>query len=63
MAEIVTGLGEPAERAAWVPVQRLPETRSDERQHILDDMCWCRPVTVPPSAGGPLLVHKRPADD
>ena len=22
----------------------LPETGSDERMHILDDTCWCRPV-------------------
>jgi hypothetical protein len=22
----------------------LPETSSDERMHILDDTCWCKPI-------------------
>jgi hypothetical protein len=26
------------------PVQILPPTRSDERMHILDETCWCRPI-------------------
>jgi hypothetical protein len=22
----------------------VPETSSDERQHVMDDTCWCRPL-------------------
>lgn len=22
----------------------VPETSSDERMHVLDDTCWCRPI-------------------
>jgi hypothetical protein len=25
-------------------VQSLPSTASDERQHVLDDSCWCHPT-------------------
>lgn len=40
----------------------LPETGSDERMHVLDDTCWCRPVLaardVPGRRREYYLTHK-----
>lgn len=44
-------------------VHVLPETSSDERMHILDDTCWCRPVLaardVPGRRREYYLTHRR----
>jgi hypothetical protein len=44
----------------------LPETSSDERMHVLDDTCWCRPVLaahdVPGRPREYYLTHKRPQE-
>lgn len=44
----------------------LPETGSDERMHVLDDTCWCRPVLAARDAPGRrreyYLTHKQPPE-
>jgi hypothetical protein len=45
----------------------LPETSSDERMHVLDDTCWCRPVLAARDAPGRrreyYLTHKAIRED
>jgi hypothetical protein len=45
-------------------IQILPETNSDERMHILDDTCWCRPALAPHDEPGRprryRLIHQVP---
>lgn len=38
-------------------VQVLPETRSDDRQHVLDETCWCNPEIVQTSSVPDQLLH------
>lgn len=33
----------------WLQV--VPETGSDERMHVLDETCWCRPTLAQIPAG------------
>lgn len=38
------------------PIQKLPETSSDSRMHVVDESCWCDP-TLDDAGEDPILVH------
>ena len=43
-------------------IQDVPETCSDERMHVLDETCWCKPYVDVASDGlGACLRHRKAA--
>jgi len=49
---------------AYRDVQVVPETASDNVQHILATTCWCQPdVETDAASSGRVVIHRRlPAD-
>jgi hypothetical protein len=43
-------------------VQYGTETSTDEKMHVLDETCWCKP-TVEIVPAGHAIKHSRVADD
>lgn len=40
------------------PVQNVPLTSSDERMHVLDENCWCEPISEHFSGAPTQLRHR-----